>query len=84
MLADLVRPYITWLIVAVVVAAAGGVGFLGFRSHYTTIGYTRAINEIAAQDREAIDAADRARIRVRACRDAGGVWSTVEGICGGR
>ncbi|MGX9389746.1 hypothetical protein ACWX0K_11030 [Nitrobacteraceae bacterium UC4446_H13] len=84
MLVELVRPYITWLIVAVVVAIAGGIGFFSIRSHYTTIGYQRAINEIAAQDRRAIDAADQARMRVRYCRDTGGVWDATEGICRGR
>lgn len=74
--ANLVR-----LIVAGLVALAAGGGFLAVKHHYTTIGYQRAIDGVAAQDREAIDAADQARERVRACIHNGGVWDVAEGQC---
>jgi hypothetical protein len=49
---------------------------------YTSIynrGWHAAIEAVAARDKEAVDAADKARARVRACYDAGGVWA--EGAC---
>lgn len=49
---------------------------------HTTIynrGWHAAIAAIAAQDTEAVDAADKARALVRACYDSGGVWS--QGSC---
>jgi hypothetical protein len=80
----LIRPFVPWLIggAVVIAAALGGWGYC--KVHYTKVGYARAINEIAANDRKAIDEADQARMRVRACRDAGGVWDVTQGICGGR
>lgn len=42
-------------------------------------GYNAAIEAIAAQDKEAVHAADQARARVRNCYDTGGVWQS--GAC---
>lgn len=81
LLAALVRPYLLQLIGGLAIAAALGGGFLTLKVHYTHIGYDKAIAAIAAEDKEAIDAADQARERVGACRNAGGVWDQSEGKC---
>lgn len=44
-------------------------------------GYARAIADIAAQDKGAIDAASKGRATFRACVDSGGVWDTTSGKC---
>ncbi len=53
-------------------------------THIYNKGYAAAINKIAAQDQEAVNAANEARNRVRRCRDAGGVWDSAAGVCVGR
>lgn len=80
----LLRPYLTQLITGSAIALAAGGGFLTLKIHYTDVGYSKAINAIAAQDKEAIDAADQARGRVDACRNTGGVWDITEGVCARR
>lgn len=47
-------------------------------------GYATAINAIAAQDQEAVNAADAATSDFRRCRDSGGVWRPATGKCEGR
>lgn len=83
----LARPYLAKLAIAAVIAVGAGGGWLGLKLHYTGVGdaqgYQRAINEIASNNKEAIDAADKARERVRACWNAGRVWDSTEqdGLC---
>lgn len=74
-------PYLFRLAIGGAIAAAGGIGFVAVKVHYTNIGYQRAMDEIAADNKEAKDAADQARDRVRNCRDTGGVWNTENGVC---
>jgi hypothetical protein len=49
--------------------------------HIERSGYDRAIAAVAAQDQEAINAADAARDRIFRCRASGGVWRTSAGQC---
>ncbi len=81
---DFLRPYLLQLAVAGAVVLVAGGAFVGLKIHYQNVGYQNAINAIAAQDKEAIDAADQARGRVDACRTSGGVWSQSDGVCAGR
>jgi hypothetical protein len=79
------------VIVSWKLAAAGGtiltlaivVAYLALRAHHINIGWQRAINEIAAQNTEAINAAETARARVRACHARGLRWDQVAGECAG-
>lgn len=64
-----------------VIALSVGSGYLWVKQHYETIGYNKAINAIAAQDKEAEDAAKAARDRRHACVDSGWVWSQTTGKC---
>jgi hypothetical protein len=51
--------------------------------HYTIYkrGYDKAITDIAAENKEAVDAANKARIRVRECYASGGSWDQSGGMC---
>jgi hypothetical protein len=44
-------------------------------------GYQRALDDIDAQDKGAVDASNRGRKPVRECFVAGGVWDTTRGTC---
>jgi hypothetical protein len=59
--------------IAVAVAALAGSIYLRGRSDQ--------VAATAEQDREASDAADGARVRVRACYDTGGLWDQRTGLC---
>lgn len=61
--------------------AAVGASYWGWRSHIYNLGYAAAIEAVAAQDKDAIDATEKARARVRDCRNSGGVWDTARGVC---
>lgn len=56
-------------------------GFAWQRQHYINLGWQRAINAIAAQNQEAINAAENARARVRECHARGLRWDQVAGQC---
>lgn len=76
----LVPAWLRWTALAGAVAAvAGGIAWLQHRAWRE--GFDAAIAQIAAQDKEAIDAAELARERVRACRYGGGVWDAAAGEC---
>ncbi|MGY3392923.1 hypothetical protein ACVWW6_005514 [Bradyrhizobium sp. USDA 3311] len=83
-LINFVRPYLVQAAIAIgiLLAIAGAIEI--FKVHYTNQGYQQALDDIAADNKEAIDAADKARSRVRNCRDAGGVWDAARGVCDGR
>lgn len=51
--------------------------------HYTIYsrGYDAAIADIAAENKEAVDAADKVRSQVRDCFDGGGDWDVVGRVC---
>lgn len=44
-------------------------------------GYALAINQIAAKNKEAKDAVDKAITKVDECNNRGGTWDTVSGMC---
>jgi hypothetical protein len=83
-ISGLAAKFATQLIIGGVVALIAGAGFLGFKVHYTNAGYQRALDDIAADNKEAIDAGNKAVGRVRACWNAGRVWNSTEGVCAGR
>lgn len=75
----IVRPFIPYI---VMIVAAGG-SILGWGVYKYNEGYTAAINEIAAENKEAIDAAAKARELHRSCVNTGRVWDTSTGKCSG-
>jgi hypothetical protein len=77
----LVQPYLRQILIGGAIALAAGVGWVALKAHYTNQGYQRALDDIAADNKEAIDAAHQARERVRNCRASGGVWDAARGIC---
>jgi hypothetical protein len=81
---------IQWIAVksALQIAAlvAGSIGAIWFgTSIYNKVyyrGYNAAIAAIAAQDKEAVDAAEKARSLVRECNATDGMrWDTTRGLC---
>lgn len=80
----LVRPYLVQIAVVGALAVSAGGGFLALKVHYTNVGFAEAINKIAAEDKETVDAANEARGRVRACYAAGRLWDASEGQCQGQ
>lgn len=66
--------------IGLVIAAIVG-GFLYLKTHYYNQGYAAAVQAIAAQDQRAINARDEALAKVRACRNRGGTWDVVDGMC---
>lgn len=60
-----------------VVAAA----YFGWKTHVYNNGWNAAIAAIAAQDKNAVEAARAARNTFRACVDGGGVWDVTNGKC---
>ena len=77
----LLAPYAVRLIAAGVVVAAVAVGFVILRSHYINTGYRRAIADVAAQDKGALDAVRKATSAVDDCNLHGGRWDTTRGVC---
>jgi hypothetical protein len=77
-------PFGTLSLTTKLIAAAGAVLLIGvaYWAWHTTIynrGWHAAIEAVAAQDKEAVDASEKARARVRDCYGSGGVWSA--GTC---
>lgn len=64
--------------------AAPLAAWYGVKTHYYNQGWHAALEGVAADDKEAVHAANGARSRVRACRDADGLWDTTRGQCLGR
>jgi len=83
-LLQLLRPYLFQIALYGAITVAAGAGFGALKLHYTHVGYQQALEDIAADNKEAIDAADQARERVRNCRASGGVWDAANGVCSGR
>ena len=58
------------------------IGWLTFKTHYYNQGWAAAIHAIAAQDQKAINERNKALAEVKACRDGGGTWDVINGVCG--
>ena len=71
-------PRLIATVLAAIVAIA--VAVLIYRQIYSR-GYEAAKSAIAEQDKGAVDAADKASARRRACTDSGRVWSVATGQC---
>jgi hypothetical protein len=67
---------------AVIALVAWG-GFELYKKSLRNEGYRRAIEDVKSANKEMSDAARKAIDRVRACRDAGGVWQQHLGQCDG-
>jgi hypothetical protein len=80
-IAGAIAPYLIHMAIGGGLVLAAVAGFVGVKTHYTNVGYNQAMEAVAAQDQEAINAAASARERVRSCRDTGGVWDVTEGVC---
>lgn len=78
------RPAGKILVGAGIVLGLALVGFLAHRhvavTHYAR-GYAAALESVAAQNRDAARAGDRARGDVGACFDRGGTWNVATGLC---
>lgn len=82
MIPFLLSPIGRYLIIAVVALGAIGGEYLYLRVHYYNSGYAAALHAVAAKDQRAIDAANKAREAVKACRDSGRQWNVANGMCG--
>lgn len=66
---------------AAALAAVGG-GIWAVHHHIYQSGYDAAISDVAAQNKEAVDAADKARAAVRACNAVDGMrWDQFARQC---
>lgn len=75
-------PYLLQLAIGAAIALAAGGGLIGLKLHYESQGYQRAVDQIAAENQEAIHEVDRARLRVRTCDADGGMrWDQVARDC---
>lgn len=78
-------PVLLWLIGPigryVVILAVAGAAFLWVKVHYENIGYQKALDAIAAQDKKAKGRADEAHQSVQKCFDSGGTWDITRGVC---
>lgn len=63
------------------IVAGVGLALGGWSIHEYNTGWKDAINAIAAEDKEAIDARNKALDTVRSCRASGGVFRPSSGDC---
>jgi uncharacterized protein (DUF2164 family) len=68
-----------YLLGGFIVATLIGDVAIGF--HYYGKGWNAAVASIAAKDRKANDAADKATANVDACYAGGGTWDAADGVC---
>lgn len=74
-------PSTSSLILGGGIVVAVGLGISALSIHEYNKGWNAAVNSIAAQDKEAIDARDKALDSVRSCRASGGVFRPSSGDC---
>ena len=67
-------------IIGGVLLAVGAMGWMIY-SKIEQGGYDRAVEEIAAKDKGAIDAVHKATGKVEACAALGGTWDSTVGLC---
>lgn len=79
----LLRLIPLWGKAAAIVALVGALGttYVLWRNSVWNEGYQAAIQKIAEQDKEAVDAANEARRKRRDCSISGGVWNASSGFC---
>lgn len=68
-----------YVAVAALVGMLGGDVYIGV--HFYNKGWNAAVASIAAKDRKANDAADKATANVDACYAGGGTWDAADGVC---
>lgn len=66
-------------IVGVLASLGGAYGYL--RIHYYNEGYNAAISDIAAKNKDALDAVKTKLKIVDDCANSGGEWDTTRGVC---
>ena len=71
-----------WIVGSIVAIGIAVSGYAYLRVHYYNAGWSAAIHAIAAQDQRAINERNKALETVKACRDRGGTWDVVGGVCG--
>lgn len=71
-----------WIVGLTALGIALVIAYGYVRVHYFNAGWAAAIHAVAAQDERAINAADKARATVKACRDSGRHWDVSNGVCG--
>lgn len=81
LVARFITPYLLELAIGAVALALAAGAYTLWHHHVYRQGYDAAIAAIAAQDQEAIHAADQIRLGVRNCVNGGGVWDAEGGQC---
>jgi uncharacterized protein (UPF0333 family) len=69
------------LIVGAIITAIVGGGVTYWSIHEYDKGYNAAIEAIAAKDREAVNAVNKAKSKVDDCNNGGGTWDSTVGVC---
>jgi hypothetical protein len=67
---------------SLLLSLGGAYGYL--RIHYYNEGYNAAISDIAAKNKDALDAVEAKLKIVDDCSNSGGEWDTTRGVCGQR
>ena len=74
-------PLVIKLIAGAVVLAAIGGGIAYWSIHKYNQGYAQAIADIAARDKGAVDAVNKAKSKVDECVARNGTWDVTVGVC---
>lgn len=80
----LLRPLIpatSTLVIWGLVTVGIGAAFTWWSVRQYNKGYNTAIEDIALENKEAVDAAKKARKPVEDCSDAGGSWDVIGRVC---
>lgn len=81
MIAAFFAPYMGKIIeYGIILAVVSGL-CVYVKVHYEDIGYNKAITAVATGDKEASDAAAKARAKVVECDRMGGNWDVTNGVC---
>lgn len=55
--------------------------YYGFKAYHYNRGYNAAISDIATENKEAVDAANKLKANARNCAASGGFWDQSAGLC---
>jgi hypothetical protein len=73
---------VVWQVgIGAAILAAAAAGYVYWHHHVYQSGYDAAMLDVAANNKEAIDARNKAVRRVWDCRAADRVWDTTAGVC---